>query len=30
MAEMAPADLAPQPEPAVAANGKKTLGFFAG
>jgi len=30
VAEMAPVDVAPEPEPAVAANGKKTLGFFAG
>ena len=30
MAEMAPEDVMPAPEPAAASNGKKTLGFFAG
>ena len=30
LAELAPEDVMPEPEPAAAANGKKTLGFFAG
>jgi hypothetical protein len=30
VAEMAPGDVMPEPEPTAAANGKKTLGFFAG
>ena len=28
MAEMAPADVLPEPEPAAASNGKHSLGFF--